>query len=317
MRIYPLLMQPYFRSGEETPWGGEALAALGKAIPRGIPTGESLEISALPGKESVVRNGILEGAPLSRALGEWGDALAPGAPFPLLIKLLDARETLSVQVHPGDDYARLHAQGKLGKSEAWVVLSARPGARIVYGVNRDLPELTLAAERGELPSALRYVDARCGDVFDLPHGMVHALGAGIVVYEVQQSSDVTYRFWDWGRVDKNGQPRELHIEHALAVTRPELTDALSPRTPAFEKVGGGERARLLNAQYFSVERLRVHGRMIRRKDIGFEALTALAPGALLWDGGSLPLGLGDSVLVPAALREYALEGEMEVIVSGV
>ena len=193
-----LVMKPCYRYGEMTPWGGDNLRLLfGKDAPLDR-VGESLEVSALKGLESVIVNGEYAGRTLSEVLENDYEGVCgcEKEPFPLLLKLLDARETLSVQVHPGDEYA-LKNDGKYGKTEAWVVLSAEEGARIAYGIKHlDKPLSDVVAEGG-LEDSLRWVYPRPGEVYYIPHGCVHALGGGVMVYEIQQSSDATYRFWDW------------------------------------------------------------------------------------------------------------------------
>ena len=207
--MYPLLMAPYFRHGSETPWGGSMLRDVFLKDAPDDQTGESLEVSALEGRESLVLNGPQAGRTLGSMIRLWGKDLTgeiEGA-FPLLIKLLDARELLSVQVHPDDAYAAANEGGKLGKTEAWVVLNCEPGAKLAYGVTAGKEELAELARAGRVEEALNWLTVRPGDVLYIPAGTVHALGGGIQCYEVQQSSDVTYRLWDWGRVDKNGNPR--------------------------------------------------------------------------------------------------------------
>ena len=314
--LYPLIMEPYFRHGEATPWGGDALSVLyGKNSPNGR-TGESLEISALPGMESVVANGEHAGKALGQMIAMWGEALTglpAGEPFPLLLKLLDAREMLSVQVHPGDDYSAAHC-GKLGKTEAWVILRASPGASIIYGVTvKDRHELENAVASGHLQSKLRRISVSPGDVVYIPHGMVHALGEGIVVYEVQQSSDVTFRLWDWERLGQDGRPRQLHIDEALDVIRPELDLAV---VAGEEKTCEGGRFVLYIADdNFVLRRLYVDGRMRLGFGPGFQMVTALSPIVLEWDRGEVELCSGQSALVPAALEGCVLSGTGEALLA--
>ena len=219
MPLAPILMTPAYRYGAATPWGGEGLRMLfAKEIPDSR-TGEGLEVSAIPGLES--RDP--QGNTLPSLIEKYGEKLTgPGfeKPFPLLLKLLDAKDTLSVQVHPNDEYAA-RVENKLGKTEAWHILFAAPGAELVYGVKagtdkESLLEASLAGAQVE--GLLRRVKVRAGETYYIPAGMVHAIGAGIVLYEIQQSSDVTYRFYDWERRDKNGNKRELHIQKAVDVT---------------------------------------------------------------------------------------------------
>ena len=313
MELYPLLMAPYFRHGEETPWGGSMLR---DAFLKDAPddrTGESLEVSALPGRESVVRNGAQAGKTFPAMIERWGEALTGPYPgeFPLLLKLLDARDMLSVQVHPGDEYAAAHENGKLGKTEAWVILSCDEGARIAYGLDTKGEALKDIVARGELESALNWETVRPGDVYYIPSGMVHALGGGIQCYEIQQSSNVTYRFWDWGRVGKDGQPRELHTQKALDVSGDRRLERIEGTTVLCK---GGSRTYYISNCYFELCRLNVSGKM-PLEDERMLFLTPLGECTLTWEGGSLDLGLLDTVVVPAGLDRVVLEGDTKVLMS--
>ena len=309
MTLYPLLMAPCFRSGEETPWGGSMLRdAFMKDAPE--QTGESLEISALPGRESLVRNGVHAGKTLNSMIELWGEQLTGkmDGDFPLLLKLIDARETLSVQVHPDDAYAGANEGGKLGKTEAWVILNCEPGARLAYGVNAEGKPLAEIFEAGAeaVEGALNWVDVRPGDVYYIPSGMVHAIGAGIQLYEIQQSSDVTYRFWDWGRVGKDGKPRALHIRQALDVTDPEMH--MEKLWGATSLCKGGSRTYYISNRYFELCRLNVSGAM-PLSDGRMLFLTPTAPCTLRWGDEALELDPFDSVLVPAGLEGVTIESE--------
>ena len=308
MSLYPLLMAPHFRSGEETPWGGDMLRdAFMKDAPE--QTGESLEVSALPGRESLVRNGIHAGKSLSRMIELWGKDLTGEieGEFPLLLKLIDARETLSVQVHPGDEYAREH-HDKLGKTEAWVVVNCDEGAKLAYGVNTEGRALSEIVEEGAdaIEACLNWVNVRPGDVYYIPNGMVHAIGAGMQIYEIQQSSDVTYRFWDWGRVGKDGQPRELHTQAALDVTRTDLAASRIYGTTSLCK--GGSRTYYISNEYFELCRLNLSGRM-PISDGRMLFITPCAPCCICWGEESMELIPFDSVVVPAGLEGVVLESE--------
>ena len=310
--LYPLKMIPYFRHGEETPWGGHALRDyFGKDIPDDR-TGESLEISALPGRESVVENGPLTGLTLTKVMEKWGRELTGDAEgFPLLLKLLDAREMLSVQVHPDDAYANAHEGGKLGKTEAWLVIAAERGAKLVYGVNAETSEeLRAQVEAGKLEEGLRWVSVQPGDVLYIPHGCVHALGGGIVIYEIQQSSDVTYHFWDWGRVGRDGKPRALHTQAALDVSRPQLK--LDKLPGATLITTGGSKTAYISDANFELWRLNVAG------DMPLESgrmllLTSLGEAEVKWAEGAFALNPGESCLVPAALAGVTISGRTAVM----
>ena len=306
MTLYPLLMAPYFRSGTETPWGGTMLRdAFMKDAPE--QTGESLEISALPGRESVVRNGAHAGLSLNRMCELWGEALTGKAGgFPLLLKLIDAQDTLSVQVHPGDDYAREHENGKLGKTEAWVILNCDAGARIAYGLNAGGKTPAELYTGDAVEAALNWVNVRPGDVYYIPNGLVHALGPGIQLYEIQESSDLTYRVWDWNRVNIDGQPRPLHIRQAADVTRAELhPDKLRGVTSL---CAGGSRTYYISDSNFELCRLNVSGAM-PLSDGRMLFLTPLGPCKLRWGEEEMDLMPFDSVLVPAGLEGVVIESD--------
>ncbi len=304
-------MRPYFRHGAETPWGGEGLRELFcKAIPDNL-TGESLEISALDGMESVVENGELVGKTLREVFETFGETLT-GLPteagFPLLVKLLDAREMLSVQVHPGDEYAaRRH--GKLGKTEAWVVLDAPPGSKLVLGLKEGVT-LAGAVEARALEDALNWLPVAPGDVLYIPHGLVHALGGGIRVYEIQQASDITYRLWDWNRVGPDGKSRALHTEDAIHVARP--LAGMKSQGAAVDIPGGRMTVYIADGN-FTLTRLDVDGRMAFPAG-QMRLFTALGRGVLGWDGGVLAFSAGDSLVIPADTDAW-IEGNLTALLS--
>lgn len=309
----PMRMKPYFRFGEQTPWGGDKLRNVFMKDAPADRVGESLEVSALPGKESVILDGEMAGKTLAEALeADYAGIVGQDKkPFPLLLKILDARETLSVQVHPGDEYA-LRNEGKFGKTEAWVVLSAEPGAKIAYGIRESDEPLADIVARGEFESALNWVTPVPGDVLYIPHGMVHALGGGIQVYEIQQSSDVTYRFWDWNRVGKDGQPRQLHTRQGLEVTREKLR--MGKVAGATVLCAGGSRTYYVCDENLALMRLNVAGKM----PLDFEYMAFVTPMGeckLGWDGGEMELMPFETALIPASLTSAWIEGRLPVLCS--
>jgi mannose-6-phosphate isomerase len=222
--IYSLGFVPEFRPYL---WGGRNLERLyGRALPPGN-VAESWEISGHPSAPTRVEDGAWRGRTLPEVLealgldlvGRRSTAALRRGRFPLLIKLLDANRDLSVQVHPADEYAHLHENGELGKTELWYVLHAEPGTELIYGLAAGVTRASFEAaiQHDALVTQLQRVAVAPGDCLCLPAGMVHALLAGAVVAEIQQSSDTTYRVYDWGRVDALGRPRPLHIAKALEV----------------------------------------------------------------------------------------------------
>ncbi len=312
MELYPLIMSPSFRHGQETPWGGHALKdRFGKNTPDEI-TGESLEISALPGHESRVSNGVYRGKTLREIFALLGSQLTGSREkvFPLLLKLLDARQPLSVQVHPGDAYARCH-EGKSGKSEAWYILDADPGAKLVYGIDTRGEDLRSIVASGKLEDCLHWVPVRPGDVFYIPAGTIHALGPGIRCYEIQQSSDVTYRLWDWGRTGKDGQPRELHIRQALDVSG---SGALPGQAVEVRKLAGGSSTLLVSDPHFRLYAVDLDGSFPLPSD-RMLFLTPFTECTLQWDSGSQSVPSFCSVLVPARMNRVTVSGAGRMLVA--
>jgi mannose-6-phosphate isomerase len=244
---------------DEKPWGGRELARYGLDLPAGAGIGEAL----VTADEATIVSGAGAGRTLGEVvaagpglLGEVASAAVHGrAVFPLLVKLIDARENLSIQVHPNDEQAVSH--DRLGKTEAWHVLAAEPGASLYLGLRDGVaPEaFQEAAARldGSSSSLLRRVEARPGATVLIPAGTVHALGAGVLVYEIQQPSDVTYRLDDWGRVDAEGNPREMHLDEGFAVMRPEARpEWIDPVDLAARE---GRRHLLAACRQFALERI--------------------------------------------------------------
>ena len=218
VKPYPLSFDPIFKSNV---WGGRGLAtSLGKALPGNGPVGESWEMVDLPEDQSVVAAGPAQGIVLDEILGHWGkdllgSAALDGGRFPLLVKYIDACQTLSVQVHPDAEVAaRL---GGRPKSEAWYIMDVAPGGAIYLGlqpgVTREMMQQAMAD--GGVEELLIKVEVKPGDLVPVPPGTVHAIGAGVLLAEVQQPSDTTYRVYDWGRMGLDGKPRQLHLDQAL------------------------------------------------------------------------------------------------------
>jgi mannose-6-phosphate isomerase len=314
MNAYPLLFSPMYH---QRIWGGNRLRTLfGYPIPS-EQTGEAWVISDHPKGRTTIRNGVYRGKTISELLAEQPDWFAPKRPdrFPLLVKLWAANDSLSVQVHPDDRFAHVHENGELGKAECWYVVHAEPGAEIVYGhtarTREELAEMVKASRWDDL---LVRVQVRTGDFFYIPHGTLHALGKGIVVLEIQQNSDATYRAYDYDRVDQSGRKRELHIDKVLQVTN-------VPNKPAQirAKTAGSRFLQVnhyLDSPFFTVEKWTLHGSREEESGDRFSLVSVLAGSALLeWSGGELTVKKGDHLLLPRTLGRYRLAGDMEAIVS--
>ena len=317
----------------EKVWGGRALErAPGLALPDGMQVGETWEVVDREREQSVVSD--RDGSPLAgRTLGELVDAHAdqllgsaprtPGGRFPLLVKYIDASQDLSIQVHPDDASAARVGGGAEGKTEAWVVLAAEPGALVYCGLRADVDRATFEARATE-PGAEELLQAwpvKAGDCITVLGGTVHAIGAGVTLLEVQQNSDTTYRIYDWGRMGLDGRPRETHVEAALAVT----TFGEKPHPPVSAGSAGarghaqrlGDTAtieRLSQTDYFAIDLLDVRGRTALGTDGERFAIDAVLEGrgTLESRGGNVALAPGDTFLLPASLGAHAFvpdEGE--------
>ena len=217
--LYPFIFRPIFK---ERVWGGRAIERLyGKKLPAGVPIGESWEISDRPGDASVIANGPLAGKDLRWLMENHerellGKAKSAKGRFPLLIKILDAQEKLSLQVHPpAHKAAELKGEPK---TEAWYIADAAPGAELYVGLKRGVTraEFETKIKTGAVAECFHRVPVKTGDTMFLPSGRVHAIGAGLVIFEIQQNSDTTYRVFDWNRVGLDGKPRDLHVAESLA-----------------------------------------------------------------------------------------------------
>jgi mannose-6-phosphate isomerase len=219
--LYPLKFKPVFK---EVIWGDQRLKTeLNKDIPTDRKIGESWEVSAVKDNYSFVNNGFLAGNSLPELIEVYmGDLVGEkifdkyGQEFPLLLKFIDANDVLSIQVHPDDELARSRHNSN-GKTEMWYVIAAEEGAELISGFNREMDKDTYLRhlKNNTLPEILNHEKVKAGDVFFLPAGRVHAIGAGILLAEIQQTSDITYRIFDWNRVGKDGKPRQLHTDEAL------------------------------------------------------------------------------------------------------
>ena len=300
--MYPLRFEPLFR---RYLWGGRRLGTvLNKPIGPGEDYAESWEIVDHGQDQSVVAFGELRGMPLGELVADHGPELFgrhhPQRQFPLLFKFLDANQSLSVQVHPDDRQAAQLVPPDLGKTEAWVVIHADPGSVIYAGLREgvDRNGLQAAMAAGQTESCLHHFSAQAGDCVFIPAGTVHALGAGLVIAEIQQASDTTFRLFDWNRVGADGKPRPLHIQaglDAIDFTR----GPVRPQVPQATESPSAER--LVSCDKFVLDRRQVREQVAVGGDERFHLLVTLEGRVeLAGDPSGRPLERGQVVLLPAS-----------------
>ena len=299
-------------------WGGRRLAeeyglSSGKDI-----LAEAWVLSCHPDGPSAIVNGPHAGKTLAEYIREEGQgALGTHCrrfrDFPILVKFIDAKQNLSVQVHPGNRYA-LAEEHQYGKTEMWYVMEAGPGTFLYYGFRREISREEFARRIREdtLLEVLNAVPVQKGDVLFIEAGTIHAIGAGILIAEIQQNSNVTYRVYDYGRVGKDGKKRDLHIEKALAVTN---------RVPILRS--GGSYPHVADCDYFTVDRLNLDGRVLRRAEggVGEESFLSVlildGEGTIACGGEALPDRKGDSFFLPAGSGAYTVEGSCDALLTSI
>jgi len=319
--IYPLVFKPIVK---DRIWGGEKLRTL---LNKDITTrtaGESWEISTVPGDVSVVANGNFSGVYLNELLLKFPKEILGanvyerfGTEFPLLFKFLDAKEDLSIQLHPNDALAKKR-HNSFGKTEMWYVMQADEGAEIIVGFKKksSATEYLHHLEQKSLVSILNKMPVKQGDVFFLETGTVHAIGAGVMLAEIQQTSDITYRIYDWDRVDTQGNSRELHIEQALdAITYDEVAAQRKYETKP------NTRNQAVHCPYFTTNVIPLDGKMKFNKEGDSFTVLVCTEGEFYLVTDSFikhSFKKGDTVLVPAALSDFELVGKatlLEIFIS--
>ena len=305
---YPLRFQPLLR---RYLWGGRRLGdLLGKPIGPGDDYAESWEIVDHGDDQSIVEHGPLAGMALGSLARDQDEALLGTAAgvdrFPLLLKFLDCNRTLSVQVHPNDEQGAQLDPPDLGKTEAWVVLAADPGSKIYAGLRPgvDREQLAAAVEAGVCENCLHQFEPNVGDCVFIPAGTVHALGAGLVIAEIQQASDTTFRLFDWNRVGADGKPRPLHVEESLRVTDYQRGPVV-PRTP--QPVGDTGQQRLVECDKFVLQRWTADAPVTLGGDKRFRIIAVIDGKVnVAGDPAGSPLALGETTLLPAAMGSVEL-----------
>ncbi|MFV8326040.1 type I phosphomannose isomerase catalytic subunit [Flavobacterium sp. ZS1P14] len=315
MKFYPLQFEPILK---ERIWGGEKLkTVLNKPITSKI-TGESWELSTVEGDVSVVANGEWKGKSLTALINENPDEILGtavharfGKQFPLLFKYLDAREDLSIQVHPNDELAKKR-HNSFGKTEMWYIMQADDDARIIVGFEEksNANDYLEKLKNKTLLSILDDVKVKSGDVFFLETGTVHAIGAGLVVAEIQQTSDITYRLYDFDRVDAAGNTRELHVDLAL--------DAINYNTIETKKEytkNENQSNEVVDCPYFTTNFIPLEGEIAVAKSGKSFTVYMCVEGAfeIGYDHSKVQYKKGDTVLIPAALNKFTLNGKASIL----
>jgi mannose-6-phosphate isomerase len=314
-KIYPLQFEPILK---ERIWGGEKLkTVLNKPITSQI-TGESWELSTVEGDVSVVANGGLKGKSLSELINDLPNEILGtavykrfGKQFPLLFKYLDAREDLSIQVHPNDELAK-ERHNSFGKTEMWYVMQADDDARIIVGFKEDSSkeEYLENLNNKSLVSILDDIKAKTGDVFFLETGTVHAIGAGLVVAEIQQTSDITYRLYDFDRKDAQGNTRELHVDLALDAINYDKVDTYKK----YDKVENESNV-IVDCPYFTTNFIPLNGeKNVNKNGESFTVFMCIEGDFKIEiENESYQYKKGDTVLIPAAVKSFSLKGAASIL----
>jgi len=311
----PLFLLPIFK---ERIWGGTKLQ---QEFHYDIPTsqtGECWAISAHKNGQSIVKNGLYEGQSLDNVWKEQPELFGHynSEVFPLLTKILDANRDLSVQVHPDDSYAQEHeGEHEFGKTECWYIIDCEPGAELIFGHHAQTKqELEQMIQDGKWDDLLRKVHIKPGDFFYVPSGTIHALCEGTLVLETQQSSDTTYRVYDYDRVDANGNTRDLHLEQAIEVTSvPHEDNELSFMQ---EHRSGAIVTTLVSSQFFSVYKYDLDGAGIFKQDSYFQLFSVINGEATMTVAGeTYTIQKGDHFILTSQIEEFTLDGHASIIVS--
>ncbi len=319
----PFLMKP---CGKSTLWGGNRLNEDFNKDLKIHPLSETWECSTHPAGPSIVASGEMKGMTLPEVIKEHPEYIGThpkgDGDIPILIKLIDAKETLSIQVHPSDEYAFVFENGQLGKTEMWYIIDAQKGAQVMLGMEHSTTAETVrkAVEDGTMDNLVRKVDAHPDDVFMINSGTVHAIGAGCLLAEIQENSDLTYRLYDHDRVDAQGHKRELHVDKALAVANLNADEDTRQPMRILRYTPGCARELLVRSKYFETERLLINTERCREMvpyqsdSLSFRVLLCVGGcGVLFFDEEALPFVRGDCIFVPADSTEIRIHGRAQLL----
>ena len=310
---YPMKLSPVLKSAL---WGGTRLPTRWGKGERSTSVAESWELSVREKERNVILNGELSGQTINEALknnpGFLGNSQADAC-FPLLIKFIDAEQTLSVQVHPDDDYAA-RVEHDSGKNEMWYIVEADEGARIVYGLKPGISakDFRCAVMENRIGEVLNFHPVHAGECYYIPAGLVHAIGGGILIAEIQQNSDLTYRVYDYDRLGADGRPRELHREKACDVSRPMSEEEIYAKRYAARR--NGEEESLAHSDYFCVRSRfttpsKPYSGTVER-DHFVHLLCLSGEGALSAQDVEVSFARGESIFLPAGMGDYTVSGEL-------
>lgn len=309
----PLFFDPIF---QERIWGGEKLTTFGYEIPSNH-TGECWAFAAHENGQSLVKNGQYKGKSLSELWDDHRELFGniEGDRFPLLTKILDANDDLSVQVHPDDEYAKKYENGELGKTECWYIIDCDQGSEIIFGHHaKSKEEFTQLVNGGEWEKLLRKIPVTPGEFYYVPSGTIHAIGKGILILETQQNSDTTYRVYDYDRVDNVGNTRELHIEKSIQVA---TIPSNEPKFDAKEfTIGDLKITIFIENEFFSVYKWTLNGQVTLKQDKPFQLVSVISgEGTIMVDNQTFSFIKGDHMMLPSELGKFTLSGNLELIVS--
>lgn len=315
MKFYPLQFEPIFK---EKIWGGEKLKTVLHKPITSNSTGESWELSTVEGDVSTVASGECKGKLLTEIINEFPDEILGttvyarfGKQFPLLFKYLDAHEDLSIQVHPNDSLAKKR-HNSFGKTEMWYIIQADENARIIVGFkgNSNANEYLENLKNKTLPSILDEVKVQSGDAFFLETGTVHSIGAGLLVAEIQQTSDVTYRLYDFDRVDANGNRRELHVDLALEAINYNAVETKKEYTKNVNESNG-----IVDCPYFTTNFIALDGEISVSKSGESFTVYMCVDGLfeIEFNNSKVQYNKGDTVLIPAAMNSFILNGKASIL----
>ena len=316
---YPFLLEP---CGKDYLWGGDRLKKEFNKKIDVTPLAETWECSTHPDGMSIVASGKYKGYTLKQVLKEnpkyVGTHPQNKEELPILIKFIDAKKDLSVQVHPSDEYAKEYENGQLGKTEMWYVLDANEDSKIIYGFNSDVDKeiIKSAIDNESINKYLNKIPIKKDDVFYIESGTIHAIGEGALIAEIQENSNLTYRLYDYKRKDKNGNTRELHIDKALDVINYKRKDNLEQHMRIRKYKKGYLREFLCRCKYFEVYRERINSNAISFKTNtnSFHVLLILnGTGKLTYDNNELKIEKGNCIFVPADSIEFIVEGNIELL----